>query len=138
MKQLYWNVDPEEVVKQNIYLKNIDIDARIRKIILILCQEYKNISNEILNVIGAINGRNFEEMLSKVFDKEAYLAEIYFYLSGDILINFTDIDVLESIKNDYLLNYYWKIEEMNQTENVVFFLRKWLDDKCNDLNNSHI
>lgn len=135
MKQLYWNIDPEKVVKQNEKLKSIDTNIQLKKYTSILCNEYKKKSEEIHKMTEKINGENFEQVMTKIFDKEAYLAEIYFYLSEDILINMLDTDILEVIKNDYLLSYYWKVEELNQTENVEFFLKKWADEKCIEHNN---
>lgn len=130
MKKLYWNVNPEEIVKQNESFKNIRSNTQLEENITILCQEYEKNSNKIHSLIRKINGDNFEKTMTKIFDREAYLAEIYFYLSEDILINMKNEDVLEIIRNDYLFSYYWKIEELNQTENIEFFLKRWIDDSC--------
>lgn len=138
MKQLYWNVDPEDVVKQNKCFIDIDSNIQLKKSIVILCQEYKRVSNDIHKTIEKINGNNFEEVMPIIFDKEAYLAEIYFYLSEDILGNMIDGDILEIIRTDYLYSYYWKLEEMNQGENVEFFLRKWIKEKNIKSNNFHV
>lgn len=130
MQKLYWNVNPEEIVKQNESFKNIRSNTQLEENITILCQEYEKNSNKIHSLIRKINGDNFEKTMTKIFDREAYLAEIYFYLSEDILINMKNEDVLEIIRNDYLLSYYWKIEELNQTENIEFFLKRWIEDNC--------
>lgn len=130
MQKLYWNVNPEEIVKQNESFKNIRSNTQLEENITILCQEYEKNSNKIHSLIRKINGDNFEKTVTKIFDREAYLAEIYFYLSEDILINMKNEDVLEIIRNDYLLSYYWKIEELNQTENIEFFLKRWIEDNC--------
>lgn len=130
MKKLYWNVNPVEVIEQNESFKDIKSNTQLEENITILCQEYEKNSNKIHSLIRTINGRNFEKTMTKIFDREAYLAEIYFYLSEDILINMKNEDVLEIIRNDYLLSYYWKIEELNQTENIEFLLKKWIEDNC--------
>lgn len=130
MKKLYWNVNPVEVIEQNESFKDIKSNIQLEENITILCQEYEKNSNKIHSLIRTINGRNFEKTMTKIFDREAYLAEIYFYLSEDILINMKNEDVLEIIRNDYLLSYYWKIEELNQTENIEFLLKKWIEDNC--------
>lgn len=130
MKKLYWNVNPVEVIEQNESFKDIKSNTQLEENITILCQEYEKNSNKIHSLIRTINGRNFEKTMTKIFDREAYLAEIYFYLSEDILINMKNEDVLEIIRTDYLLSYYWKIEELNQTENIEFLLKKWIEDNC--------
>ncbi len=130
MKPLYWNINPEEVIKENENFKNLSsVDRHIQKNLAILCQEYNKVSQDIKEMIQSINGNNFEKIMVKIFDKEAYLAEIYFYLDNDILINTMEENILQLIRNDYLLSYYWKLSEMNQPENVVFFLEKWIEEK---------
>ncbi|ELA93958.1 hypothetical protein OIA_05141 [Enterococcus faecium EnGen0018] len=48
--------------------------------ISVLCQEYKKVVNGTLEITESINGSNFENKAKKVFDREDYLAEIYYYL----------------------------------------------------------
>lgn len=116
-------------MNNNPYLNNFDKNFQLKLNITILCKEYKEISNEIQRVVQLINEKNFEESMTKIFDKEAYLSEIYFYLSEDILLNITEQNILELIKKDYLLSYYWKLEEINKDENVSFILGKCLKNK---------
>lgn len=129
MKNLYWKVNPKLIVNKNPYLNNWDGDFQLNLNITILCKEYEEIANEIKRVIKLINEKNFEESMIKIFDKEAYLSEIYFYLSEDILLNSTEQNILELIKKDYLLSYYWKLEEINKNENVSFMLGTCLNNK---------
>lgn len=130
-KQLYWKIDPKKLIDKNIHFNDIELNTKTKKDIQLLCKEYKKIALEIKNLIHSINETNFERNMMKFFEKEAYLAEIYFYLSEDILLAIEDIDILELIKKDYLLSYYWKLEEMNRSENAVLFIKKWFLDKYN-------
>ncbi|MFP7291531.1 hypothetical protein [Enterococcus hirae] len=130
-KQLYWKIDPEKLIDKNVHFNDIELNTKKKKDIQLLCKEYKKITSEIKNIIHSINETNFEINMMKFFEKEAYLAEIYFYLSEDILLAIEDIDILELIKKDYLLSYYWKLEEMNRSENAVLFIKKWFLDKYN-------
>lgn len=60
-------------------------------------------------MISTINGHTFETTMTKIFDKEAYLAEIYIYLSEESLLSMSAVNILEIIENDYLFSYYWKM-----------------------------
>ncbi|MBE9855622.1 hypothetical protein G8B32_13435 [Enterococcus faecalis] len=137
MNQLYWNVNPELVIKQNDDFKQLEENNPMSQIIIILVKEYRKVSEEIKNIIKKISYENFEESMTILFDREAYLSEIYIYLSTDIIpalfINKTDIDILELIRKDYLRSYYWKLSEINQKEYVEFFLKKWAEEKYDEL-----
>lgn len=137
MSRLYWNVNPELVIKQNDDFKQLEENNPMSQIIITLVKEYRKVSEEIKNIIKKISYENFEESMTILFDREAYLSEIYIYLSTDIIpalfINKTDIDILELIRKDYLRSYYWKLSEINQKEYVEFFLKKWAEEKYDEL-----
>lgn len=123
MYQLYWNIDPEKLVSENNAFN--DCTKKIQKNILLLIEEYKAVSNEIKKYINQIENTNFEEYMSEILDREAYLAEIYFYLTEDILNSFNDEDILAFIKKEYLLSYEGEIQELDnfRVQNGAFLFK---------------
>lgn len=129
MYQLYWNIDPEKLVSENNAFN--DCTKKIQKNILLLIEEYKAVSNEIKKYINQIENTNFEEYMSEILDREAYLAEIYFYLTEDILNSFNDEDILAFIKKEYLLSYEGEIQELDnfRVQNGAFLFKNWFKRK---------
>ena len=129
MYQLYWNIDPEKLVSENNAFN--DCTKKIQKNILLLIEEYKAVSNEIKKYINQIENTNFEEYMSEILDREAYLAEIYFYLTEDILNSFDDKDILAFIKKEYLLSYEGEIQELDnfRVQNGAFLFKNWFKRK---------
>ena len=129
MYQLYWNIDPEKLVSKNNAFN--DCTKKIQKNILLLIEEYKAVSNEIKKYINQIENTNFEEHMSEILDREAYLAEIYFYLTEDILNSFNDEDILAFIKKEYLLSYEGEIQELDnfRVQNGTFLFKNWFKRK---------
>lgn len=129
MYQLYWNIDPEKLVSENNAFN--DSTKKIQKNLLLLIEEYKAVSNEIKKYINQIENTNFEEYMSEILDREAYLAEIYFYLTEDILNSFDDEDILAFIKKEYLLSYEGEIQELDnfRVQRGAFLFKNWFKKK---------
>lgn len=119
----YWEINPEELIKSSAC--NSSLQAK--KNLSILIQEYKKTSNQINKIIKKITEKNFLEQLELFFDREAYLAEIYFYLTEDIELLNTEKNILDRINKDYILSYFTHLED-EERQNCISepVLKIWL------------
>ncbi|EOH1314048.1 hypothetical protein IL307_13190 [Enterococcus faecium] len=115
--RFYWEIDPIEIVKNNTTLLKFENTSRNDILLQIntLIDLYKKESKTIVYFIEKINKENFFYNIEKILEKEALLSEIYFYLIDyDWNYNEGGEDIVKIIQNDYLRDYYWKFENLEE------------------------
>lgn len=128
MNQLYWNMDPCELIKKNPnYNYIVDIDEkRFPTAIANLVTLYRKKANECIELIQQINYKNFEENVIKILESEAYLSEICYYLENIEFDEFEQEDILPRIDKEYLVDYYFKLSQAHDEGYFLVSLLKEL------------
>lgn len=123
MNKIYWNIDPDELIKKNPDYNRVaeGNEKNLPLIVANLMSLYRNKANECIELVKKINYENFEESMIKLFEKEAYLSEISYYLEN---IEFSEFErererVLSRIEKEYLVDYYFKL---GQAHDEGYFL----------------
>ncbi len=121
--KFYWELDPVKLVEKNEnFLFNLFCSSCYQQVytqISTLAEIYRIESKSIKDLIQEINAENFYMTIRSIFEKEALLSEIYFYLMeydwDCSKEDFTE-DILQVVKRDYLSDYCWKIENTSETD----------------------
>lgn len=108
----YWKINLEDLVQENLSIE--ECSPKVRKNIFTLVQAYKEASEKIKNISKQITEQNFVEQLELFFDQEAYLAEIYFYLTEGVSVLELEENVLEIVNEDYILSYITQLEDKRE------------------------
>lgn len=108
----YWEINPEDLGKENLSIE--ECSPQVKKNIFTLVQAYKEASEKIKNISKQIMEQNFVEQLELFFDQEAYLAEIYFYLTEGVSVLELEENVLEIVNEDYILSYITQLEDKRE------------------------
>ena len=121
MNKLYWNMDPNELIKNNPdynYIYEID-EKRLPVVVTWLMSLYREKASECVELIQQINSKNFEESIIKILEKEAYLSEIGYYLENIEFDELERAEIIPKIEKEYLVDYYFKL---GQAHNEGYFL----------------
>lgn len=121
--KFYWEIDPQQIVKHNKKLlsklfHNSDYKQVYYQINLLI-EIYNKESLFIKGSIKSINSSNFFITIKKIFEKEALLSEIYFYLANyewDYDKKHFDQNIIKTIQTDYLSDYYWKLGNIEENK----------------------
>lgn len=111
MPHFFWETSPYCLLKQNPQYHMIK-QHQIKEISFLI-SEYKTTSRKIKKLLNSPQKTTFMDYLYQVFDEEAYLAEIAYYLREFPWMesNFNEFDRIDSlIKKEYLIDYYSKLE----------------------------
>lgn len=108
MPQFFWETSPMYLLKQNPQYPVIK--NQNSKEITFLISEYKKTSKEIKKLLNSNEKKTFTTYFYQILDKEAYLAEIAFYLKEFPWGDSNFVKVVHLIKSEYLIDYYNKLE----------------------------
>ncbi|EGO7770193.1 hypothetical protein JWS91_002663 [Enterococcus faecalis] len=93
-----------------------------------MIQAYKEASEEVYEIIKNITEQNFVKQLELFFDREAYLAEIYFYLKEGGGLLEVDKNILDVVNKEYILSYYTHLESAGAQNSISEpILKVWLN-----------
>ena len=125
---LYCEIDIENWLDQEVY-NNSPVQTDLVQTVnyRTLCTEYKKVASEVKELIDSITKDNFKETIYKIIDDEAYLAEIYFYLTSPDLLSTKDL--LATIQKEYLLGYSIWLDYQENDGRVRSFVSEALHSK---------
>lgn len=129
MNKLYWNIDPYELIKKNPDYNCIAREGKKFPLVVVnLMSLYRDKANECIELVQKINYKNFEESMIRIFEKEAYLSEISYYLEN---IKFCEFEqeketILPRIEKEYLVDYYFKLGQAHDDGYFLVSLLKHL------------
>ncbi len=130
MNKLYWNIDPDELIKKNPDYNRIarGDEKNLPLVVANLISLYRDKANECIELVKKINYENFEESMIKIFEKEAYLSEISYYLEN---IEFREFErerekIFPRIEKEYLVDYYFKLGQAHDEGYFLVSLLKQL------------
>ena len=110
MTTCYWELNPRALFQKNPHSEKImqenggEIPDNIKELFTV----YEECSSQCILLQNSIDQYNFKDVMKKIFELEAQLSEISFYLE-EIDISFVQEDLLLLIQREYLLDYYEKL-----------------------------
>lgn len=126
MELCYWELNPEVLFRMNPYYKSIirKDDNRYPKHVLDLISIYNEYSEKCISLQRNIDFYSFKKNIVKLFEYEAVLSEISYYLSE---VNLTDMeeDMRILIQQEYLIDYYYKLGNSHKEGNFLVSLLKF-------------
>lgn len=131
MCQFFWEIDPWIISRRYFLLSDTQENEILRRNAKVLCKEYEKTKREIQQTISDINGKEFFSKISQFYLQEAYLAELYNYLTNPVLLSMETSGerLLKVIDQEYLLDYMDSIDYTKTNTKVKTLVGKLLYDK---------
>lgn len=109
--KLYWEIDPEELLKnRKVYqgIRDYEKDKALECThnLIVMYRKYAEKGKRLQQII---NSKNFKQIIEQLLEVEAVLSEIQFYLEEVDLSTVDPDSIILLIENEYLVDYYYKI-----------------------------
>lgn len=123
----YWDLNPRSLFQKNSYSEKIveENGGNIPDNVKELFDVYEEYSFQCMTLQNTITQANFKEVMEMIFELEAQLSEIAFYLEK-VDLSLIEENLHELIKDECLLDYY---ENLANSYNEGYFLVSSLREK---------
>lgn len=124
MELCYWELNPEILFRMNPYYKRVirKNGNEYPKHVLDLISIYNEYSEKCIILQRNIDFYNFKNNIVKLFEYEAVLSEISYYLS-EVDLTVMEEDMHTLIQQEYLIDYY-KLGNAHKEGNFLVSLLK--------------
>ncbi|MDT2227953.1 hypothetical protein [Enterococcus faecalis] len=125
MELCYWELNPEILFRMNPHYKSVirNNGNEYPKNVLDLISIYNEYSEKCIILQRNIDFYNFKNNIVKLFEYEAVLSEISYYLS-EVDLTAMEEDMHTLIQQEYLIDYYYKLENAHKEGNFLVSLLK--------------
>ncbi|MGH1673277.1 MULTISPECIES: hypothetical protein [Enterococcus] len=125
MELCYWELNPEILFRMNPYYKRVirKNGNEYPKHVLDLISIYNEYSEKCIILQRNIDFYNFKNNIVKLFEYEAVLSEISYYLS-EVDLTVMEEDMHTLIQQEYLIDYYYKLGNAHKEGNFLVSLLK--------------
>lgn len=125
MELCYWELNPEVLFRMTPYYKRVirKNGNEYPKHVLDLISIYNEYSEKCIILQRNIDFYNFKNNIVKLFEYEAVLSEISYYLS-EVDLTVMEEDMHTLIQQEYLIDYYYKLGNAHKEGNFLVSLLK--------------